>query len=286
MRTLIVDKKNNGKKINTFLLDSFPNLNINTIFKALRKKDIRVNGKRISSNIILYYNDEITIYIPDNLLLEHQNNINYSTIYEDNNIIIINKPIGIEITGNNSLTELLSKKYAYCQPCHRLDRNTSGIVIFAKTPSALDILFNKFKNREIIKHYVCLVYGKLPKFENTLTAYLFKDSKKSIVYISSTPKKGYQEIITSYKVLEYYNNNTSLLDITLHTGRTHQIRAHLAHIGYPIIGDGKYGINEINKTFRTKTQKLCSYYLQFNFTTDAGILNYLNHKKFQIEYNF
>ena len=123
---------------------------------------------------------------------------------------------------------------------HRLDRNTYGLVIFAKNKKALEILLNKFKNMEIEKHYKCTVYG-IPKIKNnTLKAYLFKDRKKSLVYISDETKKGYQKIITSYKVLsENLENNTSLLDVTLHIGKTHQIRAHLAHIGFPIIGDRK-----------------------------------------------
>ena len=281
MKTLIVNKKYDGKKLNTFLLDNFPNLNINTIYKTLRKKDIRINGEKISNNVILHNNDEISIYIPDNLL--YKQDISYPIVYEDTNILVINKPVGIE---TSNLKDILSNAYPYCEPCHRLDRNTSGIIVFAKNAESLEILFSKFKNREIVKHYACLVYGKLPISSNTITSYLFKDAKKSLVYILDEPKKGYQKIITSYKVLESYNNNTSLLDITLHTGRTHQIRAHLAHIGYPIIGDGKYGINEINKKFKAKTQKLCSYSLQFNFATDAKSLNYLNNKKFEIEYKF
>lgn len=144
-------------------------------------------------------------------------------------------------------------------------------------------MLDKFKNREIKKHYNCLVYGKMPKKEDTLIAYLFKDAKKSQVYISDVPKKGYVKIITSYKVIEYFNNNTSLLDITLHTGRTHQIRAHLAYIGYPIIGDGKYGVNEINKKFDAKTQKLCACSIEFSFLSDAGLLEYLNKMKFEVK---
>ena len=115
---------------------------------------------------------------------------------------------------------------------------------------------------------------------------LFKDNKKSLVYISDEFKKGYQKIITSYSVLEEYENNTSLLDVQIETGKTHQIRAHLAHIGHPIIGDGKYGINKINKEFNLKYQKLCSYKLKFNFSTDSGILNYLNGKSFELKDKF
>lgn len=208
------------------------------------------------------------------------NNINYSIpiVYEDSNIIVVNKPAGIEVTGDNSLTSVLTKQYGYSiMPCHRLDRNTSGLTVFAKNRQALDILFDKFKNHEIEKHYICRVYGIPKEKHEILKAYLFKDNKKSVVYISDVPKKGYQNIVTEYSVLSTSkSNNTSILEIILHTGRTHQIRAHLAHIGYPIIGDGKYGINEVNKKFKSKTQNLCSYIIKFKFNSNSGILNYLN----------
>lgn len=285
MKEIIVDKKYDGKKLNSFLLDSFDGLKLNTLYKALRKKDVRVNDTKVSDNVVIYAGDVIKVFIPDEQLFS-KNNFNVDIVYEDDNIVIVNKPTEIEVVGENSLTTELCKYYNnnFIAPCHRLDRNTTGLVLFAKNEVALNILLDKFKNREIEKHYRALVYGIPSKNESTLTAYLFKDAKKSLVYISDIPKKGYEKIITSYKVISSDNkNNTSLLDVNLHTGKTHQIRAHLAYIGYPIIGDGKYGNGEINKRFKYKYQQLCSYSLEFCFTTDSGILNYLNGKKISKE---
>lgn len=283
MKDLIVNEKYNKKSLNKFILDTFPNLKSGTLFKALRKKDILVNGKRVNSNIEIHTNDLIRIYISDDLL----ENANIDIIYEDDNILLLNKPAGIEVTGKSSLSTILNSRYEFIEPCHRIDRNTLGLVLFAKNRSSLDILLNKFKNREIEKHYITQVYGVPIKSSDKLTAYLFKDNKKSIVYISDTFKTGYSKIITSYKIISSNkDNNTSILDINLETGRTHQIRAHLAHIGFPIIGDGKYGINEINKKFKCKTQRLCAYKLKFKFNTDSDILEYLNNKEFEISYKF
>lgn len=283
MKKLIVNKKYDGKKLNTFLLDSFDGLSLNTIYKALRKKDIRVNDVKVSENVTIHSNDEITVFINDNFLFK---NFDLDIVYEDSNILIVNKPVELEVVSNNSektLTSILKEKYAFIEPCHRLDRNTTGLVIFAKNKASQDILFEKFKNHEIEKHYICQVYG-IPKIKHqTLNAFLFKDTKKSRVYISDSCKKGYQTIITEYFVRSSdKQNNTSVLEVILHTGRTHQIRAHLAHIGYPIIGDGKYGSNEINKKFKCKTQNLCSFKIKFKFSTPAGHLNYLNGKEFSI----
>ena len=255
----------------------------NLFYKTLRQKDIKVNGKRVCENIEVYENDEILVYIDDKFL---NKNFNLEKIFEDENVLILNKPINNEVVGLNSLTSIVHNQYNDANflpmPCHRLDRNTSGLIIYAKSEEALNILLKKFKMHEIEKHYLALVVG-MPKIANqTLVAYLFKDSKKSIVYISDEPKKGYSKIITSYTILETYPNNTSLLDVEIETGKTHQIRAHLSHIGFPIIGDGKYGNYEINKKFKSKTQNLISYKIIFKFTSDAGILNYLNNKTIKI----
>lgn len=207
-------------------------------------------------------------------------NINITKIYEDDNILIVFKPTDIEVITSNSspsLTSILSEQYDFVEPCHRLDRNTIGLVLFAKNANSLKILLEKFKNKEINKYYKCLVYGIPKKSSATLEAYLFKDNKKSLVYISDTPKKGYSKIVTSFEVLKTNKiENTSTLEVQLHTGKTHQIRAHLSHIGLPIIGDGKYGNYEINRKFKKTTQELCAYKLCFAFKTDSNCLEYLN----------
>ena len=281
MRKLIVTKKYNNKKVVNFILNNYPNLSTNTLYKALRQKDIKINGKRIHEDTLIFENDEIQVYISDELLGIDQS---LEILFEDENILVLNKPVAIEVTGDNSLTSLVHDKYKHKDflpmPCHRLDRNTTGIVLFAKNEKALNILLEKFKNHEIEKHYLATVYGIPKKPHLRLESYLFKDEKKSIVYISDTFKTGYQKIITTYTILEKnVKNNTCKLDVEIETGKTHQIRAHLSHIGLPIIGDGKYGINDINKKFNAKYQMLHNYKLKFNFSADSDILNYLNSKE-------
>ena len=287
MKSFIVDSKFDGKKLNNVILSNFGSLNINTLYKALRKKDIRVNDVKVSTNIIVHSGDKISVFISDEVLFSNPIDKNI-IVYEDENIVAINKPQNINVLGSNSLTENLGKLIKHeVFPCHRLDRNTQGLVLFAKNLEIRDILFNKFKEHEIIKHYTCIVYGIPKRKQDVLTAFLFKDSKHSKVYIKDHFEKGYQKIITEYKVLNVNKKqNTSILDITLHTGKTHQIRAHLAHIGYPILGDGKYGINEINKKFGLKNQQLCSNSLEFKFISPSGKLEYLKNKKIEINSPF
>ena len=281
MKNLTVNNKYNEKKLNKFLLDNIPGLTFGMFSNLLRKKDIKINGKRINKDILVYTGDEVIVYITDDFL-ESKCSINLDIVYEDENILVINKPSNLEVTGTNSLTDLVHKKYTNSDfkpmPCHRIDRNTTGLVLFAKNELSLDILLNKFKNHEIEKHYLATVYGIPSVNYKRNVAYLFKDNKKSLVYISNSPKKGYVKIITSFTVLEKRKDNTSILDVQIETGKTHQIRAHLAYLGFPIIGDGKYGKNEINKKFGKKTQMLCNYFLKFNFNTDSNLLNYLNNK--------
>ena len=150
MKKLVVNKKYNNRKLDKFLKDNILNLSNNLFYKTLRKKDIKINGKRVSENVTVFEGDEIQVYISDNLL---ESNLNLDIVYEDNNILLINKPSNIEVTGVQSLTEVVHKLYSSCEfkpmPCHRLDRNTSGLILFAKNKLALDILSEKFKHHEI-----------------------------------------------------------------------------------------------------------------------------------------
>ena len=160
MKKIIVDEKYDNKRLDKVILQELPYVNINTFYKTLRKKDIKVNNLRVNCNVIVHKGDELTIYINDNI---NENKFKLDKLYEDENIIIIDKPIGIEVTGKNSLTEIVHNLYKEKEfkpmPCHRLDRNTIGLILYAKNKEALEILQEKFKSRQIEKHYLALVYG-------------------------------------------------------------------------------------------------------------------------------
>ena len=249
-------------------------ISYNTLMKILRKKDVLINGIRTNKDIEVNPNDVIRVY---DLKNTQSNTKTIPIIYQDSNIVIIDKPANIETEGQNSVISILQGMGFNAAAVHRLDRNTQGIMVFALNGAAENELTLAFSQRQVHKIYRAEVLGFLDPPENTLSAYLFKDSQKSEVIISKTPKDGYLPIKTGYKVVKEWDM-TSLIDVFLYTGRTHQIRAHLAFIGHPIIGDGKYGDYQINKGLKAKTQRLKAYSLSFDFR--GGALSYLNGKTF------
>ncbi len=250
----------------------YPELSFGVVNKLFRKKDIKVNDKRISSNVKVFPGDKITVYFDFDSLDKK-----IDIVYEDENIAIINKSVGIEVVGEGSLSEKLGAHYI---AVHRLDINTEGLIIFAKSCESESALKEGFENKYIHKRYTAWVKGSLYKDSIVYNGYLFKDAKKSRVYIYDTKKPNTKQIQTLiYKNQGYHT--TSLVDVEIPTGRTHQIRATLAYLNMPIIGDEKYGDNTLNKALRLKRQCLTSTRLTFSFPKSSRLC-YLNAKSFEI----
>ena len=241
------------------------------IEKALRKKDVCVNGQRVKENVWLNEFDEVSIY------LNEKDKLNlFDVFYEDQNIIVFNKQKGIEVCNGefNIQSEYQKTFNKTIYPIHRLDRNTFGLVVFAKTESVEKELVESFKNHNVTKCYYALVYGQPKQNAKTLKSYLIKDEKTSTVKIFDTKQSGASYIETKYQVLKNFQLST-LLSVEITAGKTHQIRAHLAYFNMPIVGDEKYGDTKTNKIFKTKTQMLQAYMIKFNLPKSSN-LYYLN----------
>lgn len=285
MRTIIVKNINKKAYLSNYIFKTFPNLSKGKFFKSLRNKDIKINEKRVNKDIILNDKDEIKLYISDNILFNLPQKLDY--IYDDQNIAIIFKPQGIlsnDETKNSdepTLESLVKKENPNYIICHRLDRNTAGLVIFAKNDIAYASILSGFKNNSIIKEYIAYVSGSnFKNKEETLNQYISLNKKDGIskIYEKNNEKNSLKSITTSYEVI-YTNTKRdySILKVFIHNGKTHQIRAVLSNISHPIIGDSKYGKNEINKKFNKYRQLLFAVKYKFNFDSSSK-LSYLNNK--------
>ena len=241
------------------------------IQKLIKARSVKINGMRVGADMNVNAGDTVHVYFAD----REKNSI--EVVYRDDNILVVNKASGIEVQGADSLTERINNLLTdvVAAPVHRLDRNTMGLVVFALNKTAETELLASFKEREIDKTYQCIVVGTPRPPAAKLKAFLFKDAKKSQVYISDVKQQGCLPVETHYKTLKNLGELT-LLEVKPITGRTHQIRAQLAHVRIPILGDGKYGINKINRKYRVKTQLLCCTQITFHFA--QGALKYLDGK--------
>ena len=268
----------NGKPTNLIKATSsnYPSLSYSHLRALLRKKDVMVNGVRVKEDVTVTDGAVIRIYTTIHTSEDYSYNVD--TVYEDEKIYIFNKPKGLEVEGEISLMTYCKRLCSTARAVHRLDLNTDGLVIVAKNDAIADILNSEIKNRRIEKHYVCAVYGHTGSSKR-LEGYLKKDADKSKVTVYGKRVEGSVKIITEYTTLKMLSD-CSVLDVNLITGRTHQIRAHLAFVGHPILGDGKYGTREINSKFSFRKQALTAYKIIFH---TEGELSYLNGKVFQID---
>ena len=308
MKQVVIQENDANQRVDKFLTKSYPNLPQSMLYKAIRKKDIKLNGKRCEISTRLCAGDVLTMYLKDEFFAQSPKEYDFlkapakiNVLYEDENIMILDKKPGLIVHPDENyhfdsliarVQHVLYDRGEYDPEVensfapaliNRIDRNTGGIVMAAKNAETLRIMNEKVKHRELDKLYLGVVCGVPKKKSDILTGYLEKNESQNRVYITDKKTDDSRSIKTKYPVLET-RRDFSLLEVELLTGRTHQIRAHMASIGHPLAGDGKYGRNAQNKQTGFPYQALYSYKLTFRFTTDAGILNYLNGQTFTAEH--
>lgn len=309
MRELTIKANDAGQRLDKFLLKTLTAMPPSLMYKYIRTKKIKVNRARAEQGYMLQEGDTVQLYIRDEFFEKEAGTGQLarirplvSVVYEDENILLVDKRPGVLVheddSGEENTLLLHIKAYLYQKGeydpeneqsfapalCNRIDRNTGGIVIAAKNAAALRVMNEKIRSREVGKYYVCAVHGILQKKSDTLTAWLKKDAKNNIVAIYGEKDRPPEAkvIKTRYRVLAE-RDSRSLLEVELVTGRTHQIRAQLADIGHPLLGDGKYGVNRAEKKEGYKHQALYAYRLAFDFAGDSSALSYLAGRAFCVD---
>ena len=308
MKELTVKSNDAGQRLDRFVGKAVPLLPESLLQKYIRLKRIKLNGKGAKRDTRLNVGDVLQLYINDEFFEKPREENSYlkvgtprlDIVYEDENLLLADKKPGVlcHSAGVWDYNTLIANIQAYMAQkgewrpreensfapalCNRIDRDTGGIVIAAKNAEALRVLNEKIRDREIEKYYLCAVHGRPKPPSGRLENYLFKDAGKNQVYIKKRPEPGAKTAVTEYRVL-CAKGPLSLVECRLLTGRTHQIRAQMAHAGWPLLGDGKYGSERFNRDFGEKGQALYSYKLRFAFPTNAGPLEYLRGREFTVK---
>ena len=308
MRELTIGKNDAGQRLDRFLSKAMPLLPPALLQKYIRIKRVKCNGGRCQRDQRLQEGDVLQLYINDEFFDQPREDNLFLTlfqpkleiVYEDENILLVDKRPGMVVHAGETekVNTLINHIQSYLYQkrewnpkwenafapalCNRIDRNTGGIVIAAKTAEALRVLTAKVRDREITKKYLCAVLGRMTPPEGRLEFFLLKDEEKKQVTVYRHPVPGARSAVTNYRTLQS-RGGLSLVEAELLTGRTHQIRASFAAAGHPLLGDGKYGQGGVNRRYGETRQALYSCYLRFDFPTDAGCLEYLRGKAFQVE---
>ena len=307
MKELTINRNDAGQRLDKYLTKALPSLPQGLMHKYIRLKRIKLGGKRVELNYKLQEGDVLQLYINDEFFATPDPEEDWrrvrpelDIVYEDEHILLVNKPVGLVVheDESNSPDTLINRIKAYLYEkgewdpenersfvpslCNRIDRNTGGMVIAAKTAAALRILNDKIKNRELSKYYLCLVHGTPRPASGTLKNFLRRDTDKKQVFVERTKTKDSLTAMLKYKTLET-RHGISLVECELMTGRTHQIRVQMKEAGHPLVGDTKYGTLAQNKELPYRHQALWSYRLRFDLPTDAGELEYLRGKEFRVK---
>ena len=309
MRELTIGKNDAGQRLDRFVAKSLPLLPSALLQKYIRLKRIKCNGIRAQRDQRLREGDVLQLYINDEFFDKPREDNLFLTlfkpsltiVYEDENLLLLDKRPGLVVHADETekVNTLINHIQAYLYQkrewnpkwenaftpalCNRIDRNTGGIVIAAKNAETLRIINEKIRDREIDKRYLCITVGAPKPPKGRVQVFLVKDEKKKEVSVRDQPVPGGKTAITTYETLDR-RGELSLVEVGLETGRTHQIRATMADLGCPLLGDGKYGRGDVNRRYGETRQALYSYKLTFDFPTDAGLLNYLKGRAFQVEH--
>lgn len=308
MHTFTIGANDAGQRADKFLLKACPKLPKSLLYKTFRKRDVKCNGRRIAAETFLCEGDTVQVYLPEEFFVSAKKTQPKrklpppEIVYEDTEIVLLKKPVNLPVHADDKgsadtlaarFLQYLAETGAYDSAqeqsftpalCNRLDRNTEGFVIGAKTAAALRTVNEMIRENRVVKQYLCVTAGIPPKQHDTVTAY-HRRLEGRPAELSDTPREGFRQMITEYELLQKHDN-LALLLVTLHTGRTHQIRVQTAALRCPVLGDNRYGDRAANQRHGESHQLLAACLLRFDVPAEGHLLSALHGKAFSYTPDF